>query len=350
MAAPDRISLPSTVDTIDATLFPQIIELYLEQKLAQGKVSPSTIKNYRVYLGPWYAFWEQRPDLHNYQLSSETFNVAIEWVRTEFVNSRGWRPDENAVAQCFQRLRQVLRWAYESGCTGNANLTEWCPLLKSIPTNALFPTIDELKAVFAQPTGEYRLRDLALLGFLVSTGARRMEASKALIENLTFLTPLTNLRLGNDHRGYCELHQVKGDADGSRRRGRVVVMCSDAGLLLKAYLRSVNRTEGAIFGLTDSAIGQVINKYAVAAGIPKLSPHAFRRCFADYWDEQLGIGGREALKKQLGHAVSSGDITERHYISPNLRRVAREILKVHVSPLAEIGLPWEVIPVHIGDN
>lgn len=347
MTTLDRISLPNAVESTDATLLPQIINLYFEDKIERGKVSQSTITNYRTYLRPWNVFWEKRSDLHQHRISREIFMIAVNWVRHEYVCSRNRQIDENSVVQCFLRLRQILKWAYEVGCTSNVNLADWCPLLKPVPVKSLFPTTEELQEIFSSPAGESRLRDLALMAFLLSTGARRMEVANAQVELLNFQTAITNLSLGDDHRGYCELRQVKGDANGEGRKPRVVVFCSDAGLLLKAYLRSVNRNEGRIFDMTDSAIGQIVYKHAERAGIQRMSPHAFRRCFADYWDEHLGIGGREALKKQLGHTVAASDVTERHYISRNLRRVAREILKFHVSPLAEIGLPWTSLPVHI---
>ena len=99
--------------------------------------------------------------------------------------------------------------------------------------------------------------------------------------------------------------------------------------------------------MSDTAICQMVDKHAHAAGVPLVSPHGFRRMLADHWDEVHGISGRAALKKQLGHTAIAGDVTERHYISRNQRRIAREIAKWHVSPLSLIPLDWTRFPVHI---
>ena len=74
----------------------------------------------------------------------------------------------------------------------------------------------------------------------------------------------------------------------------------------------------------------------------------FRRMLADHWDEVHGLSGRAALKKQLGHAAAASDVTERHYISRNQRRIAREIGRWHVSPLSLTPLDWTRFPVHMG--
>lgn len=346
-AQPGALSLPERRQYIEATLLPQVIELYMADRLGSGAISPKTAANYRAYLAPWEAFWHQQAAVYDYRLSPEIFRAATEWIRTQYRNKRGWKADENAVAYCFKRLRQVLKWAYENNCTGNMNIMDWCPALENVPTDVLFPSIDEMRLIFAQPAGEFRLRDLACMAFLLSTGARRMEVAKAEVEALTFVTPVTNLAVGEDHRGYCELRHVKGDAEGTGRRARVVVFGTEAGLLLKAYLRTVHRTSGPVFGMSDVAIGQMVERHALAAGIEDMSPHAFRRCLADYWDEVHGAAGREALKKQLGHSVGSPDVTEKHYISRNQRRIARELLKMHVSPLAQVGLDWATLPVHM---
>jgi integrase len=91
----------------------------------------------------------------------------------------------------------------------------------------------------------------------------------------------------------------------------------------------------------------MVDRHAESAGADLVSPHAFRRMLADYWDEVHGLGGRAALKKQLGHAPNSADVTERHYLTKNIRRIAREIGKWHTSPLQAIPVDWSTYPVHI---
>ena len=209
-----------------------------------------------------------------------------------------------------------------------------------------FPDLKEIERLLAAPAGETRLRDLACMAFLLSTAARRVEAALAVVENLEFNTSPTNIAVGADHCGSCWLRHTKGDAAGEGP-GRDVVFCSTAGLLLKCYLRSAGRTEGRIFDLTDSGIGQMIEKHAETAGLPRLSPHAFRRLFSDHWDEVHGDALRTVLKKQLGHSLKGSDVTEKHYISRNRRRIVREIMRYHVSPLDAIQIDWSRLPVHI---
>lgn len=340
------LSLPERRQSIDATLLPEIIELYLSTKLATGTITARTEKNYRNNLNPWFEYWRVCAGQHANLLSPEILAQALAWMRTDYRNVRERTPHETSIRHCWVRLRQVFNWAYKNNCTGTTNLAEWCPPLPEADPTAHFPTMQELAAILAQPAGESRLRDIAVIAFLVSTGARRYEAAHAEVKTLTFATPLTNIAPGADHSGWLVLRKVKGDAEG-RGPGRPACFCSTCGLLLKCYLRSVDRREGKLFDMSDSAICQMVDKHAHAAGVPLVSPHGFRRMLADYWDEVHGIGGRAALKKQLGHAIAAGDVTERHYISRNQRRVAREIGKWHVSPLALIPLDWTRFPVHI---
>lgn len=345
-AQPGAFTLPERRSTIDATLLPQIIELYLSTKLSTGAIAPRTEQNYRNNLNPWFAYWRCCADQHANMLSPEILAQALAWMRSDHRNARERTPHETSIHHCWVRLRQVFNWAYKNNCTGTTNLAEWCPPLPEADPTAHFPSVQELAAILAQPAGENRLRDIAVIAFLVSTGARRYEAAHADLATLTFATPLTNIAPGADHSGWLILRKVKGDREG-RGLGRPACFCSACGLLLKVYLRSVDRTEGPIFGMSDTAICQMVDKHANAAGVPLVSPHGFRRMLADHWDEVHGISGRAALKKQLGHTTAAGDVTERHYISRNQRRIAREIGKWHVSPLALIPLDWTRFPVHI---
>lgn len=343
---PISLSLPIQQEALDAALLPDIIELYISTKARDGAITPKTEHNYRNQLNPWFAFWEECPDVHHGQLSPAILRAALDWMRTDYRTRLDRPPAANSVAHCWTRLKQVFLWAFTANCTGTVNLCDWCPQVDHVEPNVHFPDLAEMTLLFAQPAGETRLRDIAAMAYMLSTGARRFEVAQARAELTTFVTPVTNLAASDDHAGWTHLQRVKGDAEG-HGAGRVVCFDTVCGLLLKCYLRSVNRTDGPLFGMSDTGIGQMIDRHAHAAGVGEVSPHGFRRMLSDYWDEVHGMNGRYALKKQLGHNLDGGDVTERHYISRNPKRVARELAKWHVSPLRELTWNWTDFPVHL---
>ena len=343
---PAALTLPARHTAVDARLLPEIVDLYLNGKLADGSLAPRTATNYRLQLYPWFAFWRECESIHHHTLSVEILRSALDWIRTDYRTRMGKPLSQTSIYDCFLRLKQVLLWAFNANCTGSVNMADWVPKVDSGTPDQFFPDISQLTQLLAVPVGPYRLRDVACLAFLVSTGARRFEAALATIEDVEFLTPMTDLSIDSDHRGWVWLRRVKGDSEG-KNGGRDVVFDGVAGLLLKAYIRADGRKTGPIFDLSDNAIGQMVDRHAAACGLGEFSPHALRRALADYWDERHGFAGRAVLKKQLGHAANSGDVTERHYISRNRKRVTREILKWHISPLAAVALDWREFPVHI---
>ncbi len=343
---PSAMTLPERTTSIDARLLPDIIEMYLTAKQADGVITDKTAHNYRNQLNPWVTFWQECPDVHEHRLSSAILHKALVWMRTDYRTRLERAPAANSVAHCWTRLKQVFLWAFTSNCTGTINLCDWCPYVGHVEPDVHFPDLIEMTKLFAQPSGETRLRDIAAMAYMLSTGARRFEVAQARTELTTFATPRSNVLAGADHSGWTHLYQVKGDATG-QGAGRVVCFDTIAGLLLKCYLRSVNRTSGILFGMTDTGIGQMIDRHAHAAGVGEVSPHGLRRMLSDYWDETHGMSGRHALKKQLGHNLDGGDVTERHYISRNPKRVARELAKWHVSPLREMTWNWNDFPVHM---
>lgn len=331
---------------IDAYALEQIVEDYFRFKEHEGKIRPTTITNYRIHLKPFLDFWRECSDVHQWQLSQEMLSTAAEWIKSEWRNSQGEKPHPTTVFNCFTRVRGILNWAYEAGCTGGINAATWCPSVRRKTSMLYFPTVDELSKVMESPTDINRIRDVAIMAFLLSTGARLFETAKATVGNLHFNTPCTNIKMGDNHAGFCHLIQTKGDRDGYSP-GRYVVFCSNAGLLLKCHLRTVKRTSSdSIFGLTDGAIGHIVKRHAALCKLPEISPHAFRRAFSDYWDEYHGMKGRSLLKKQLGHSDDE-DVTQKYYINRNPQRIVRDLMKSHVSPLSQINIDWTSFPVHI---
>lgn len=342
------MSYPQAHEVIQAQLLEELIEIYLDHLESSGAVSRQTVVNYRIHLRPFQEYWRLHAPAHNYLLTREVLQEAYVWIRKEYRNQHGRPPAYTTVQDCFNRLHSCLNWLYKSNCTGTVNASDWCPRLRKVPNPQYFPTLGEMERLIRAPSGPHRLRDTALMAFLLATGARRLETAHVLTRDVTFLTPASDLILGHDHRGHCWLRRVKGDRD-ELGAGRYVVFGTEAGLLLKAYIRSADRQpDDHLFGLSDSGIGQVIERHTSAIGLPEISPHAFRRAFAEYWDDHYRRGNRILLKLQLGHSLKGGDVTEDHYINQaNYRRVIRDLLAHYVSPLQSIHLDWTAYPVTI---
>jgi integrase len=343
-AMPHVMTLPQRHQAVDCALLPDLFELYLSAKQSDSSITPLTATIYRGQVAPFMAWFNERADK---QLSPDLLAQFVAWMRTDYRTRYGTTPAANTSAHCVTRLRTFFNWCYKQNCTGGVNLADWLPTLKKRGSRLYFPDGDEMQRLFDAVTGIERLRDWAVFAFLLSTGARLYEVACAEVGNIEWQTPPCNLRLGDDHRGSIWLRKVKFDSEGEGP-GRQVVFCSTAGLLLKVWLRADDRAPDAtLFGLSDSGISQIVKRHAQVAKLPELSPHAFRRMFADHWDEVHGMTARTVLKRQLGHSLK-GDVTQDSYISRNHRRVTAEIMKWHVSPLANLAIRWETLPIHMG--
>ena len=337
------MTMPKRQELVDARMLPELVELYFQAK--RTDVSAQTERNYREQLAPFLTWF--RTYCTDGTLSRERLVDFANWMRDGYVTRYGRKASQNTAAHCVGRFKGFANWAFTNGCTGTVNLADWTPIMRKQGSRLYFPTVEEMAKLFEAPHGVERLSDLALFSVILSTGMRLMEAAYAVVDAVTWTTPPSDLTLGHDHSGTIHLRRVKFDAQGEGV-GRIVVFCSTTGLLLKVWIRSGARSgQDTLFDLSDSGISQVVKRRAREAGLPELSPHAFRRAFADYWHDKHGMEGHAVLKRQLGHSLK-GDVTFDHYIDPrNQRRVAEEIRRWHTSPVERIVIDWAHLPVHI---
>jgi len=337
------MTLPQRHESVDCALLPELLALYLAAKRRDGSITARTEASYREHLAPFLIWHAAAADK---SLTPERLAEFVAWMRTDYRTRYGHAPAANTTAHCVVRLKGLFNWCYRQNCTGGVNLADWLPIVRKVASRLYFPDALEMQRLFDAVGGLERLRDWALFGFLLSTGARLYEAAHAEAGRVEWNTPSGNLRVGDDHMGSCWLRKVKFDANGEGA-GRQVVFCRAAGLLLKVWVRAAGREAGeSLFGLTDSGISQIIRRHAKAAQLPELSPHAFRRMFADNWDATHGMAARTILKRQLGLSLK-GDVTQDSYISRNHRRATAEIMRWHVSPLAGLAIRWDLLPVHV---
>jgi integrase/recombinase XerD len=124
-------------------------------------------------------------------------------------------------------------------------------------------------------------RDVLIILMLALTGLRQSEA--------------LNLRPHDIASGFIHVRQGKGDKD------RVVPLANDLAKPVQGYITKNNiHPTDRLFPLSKKEFYNIVKKYAVAAGIPDLSPHTLRHFFATTLVE-LGAQLR-AVQELLGHS------------------------------------------------
>jgi len=124
-------------------------------------------------------------------------------------------------------------------------------------------------------------RDTLLIMMLALTGLRESE--------------LLKLRPCDINQGFISVHQGKGDKD------RVIPLASDLEIPLRHYINQAKLAPGNhLFPFTAHELYNIVKKYAMAAGIPDLSPHTLRHFFATSLVEK-GAQLR-AVQELLGHS------------------------------------------------
>lgn len=345
MNVPLSLSLPQE-RIVEATNLPVIIEMYIEDR--RSKISPKAHKNYRIHLRRFSQWWDECAETHQNQLSQTTINNLVEWLENEYIGATGEPATPYNIAHTLVMLRRVLRWSFQVGSI-NQDVSEMIPIYDARKKPKYWPKAPELERMIATCTGVNRVRNMALWAFMISTGARRAEIAHAQIGNLTFNTPLTDLRIDGDHMGVIWFRVVKGDASGSGQ-GRRSVFCSKTGLLLKLWLMFSGRTEGTIFNLYEAGIRKVVNTCAKEAGIERMHPHACRSAFMSYWVRQNAKHGNFAdiaLRFQVGHAPVGGD-AQTHYLSEDPAWRLDLIREFYCTPMDDIAIDWSRLPVHQG--
>ncbi len=335
----------------------ELIQDYFAAKRSGSKpISERTEVTYRDHLRPFLEYWPTHIDDHQHTISRSTLDAFDRWLRNDYRNSRGGAPAENTISHCLIVLKQIFEWMYQSDCTDGIAIQKWVPAASLVEPDVYFPETEALQKLIdtiTQGDSVYRTRDMAIVTFGLSTGARASEIAFALAKNVTFVdAPLDDLRLSQEHRGYVYLARVKGDMDGRKNRGRYVVFDSKAGLLLKCWLKSyVPAPEATIFNFQHGhgiymMIARYIKKMGEEAGEAEaLNVQSLRRAFSDNWDEELGTDKRAPLKLQMGHSMR-GDVTQMHYIDRKKKtRNAKQLMEVHVSPLSKLCIDWSRFPV-----
>ena len=331
------LSLPSAQE-VEASSLISLLDLYLED--SKQRVAAETLKDYRVCLAPFRQWWLENPNIHNYKLSERVFEDFLTWYIDVYRPPRSTRTTDYMINKTTILIRRFLRWLHTKGAV-QQRIMDLCPL-HTFETNQgkYYPTVNDLAAMFTSCRGPSRLRNAALLAFLVETGARRTEVANVKVSDLTFSKTLMDFSISKENHGHVHFRIVKNNNKG-KRPGRHSVFSHMTALLLKMHLLIGNHCpDDSLFGKSDGGIWYIVRSVGDSADLPQIHPHAFRSMFIDWWIESVGVEGGLmadlALKLQVGHSYRN-DVITNHYIDKNNSdKNIRRIRSFYTSPLLHL--------------
>lgn len=261
------MKVQSVLQTAREITLAEISATFIDEELLA--CSPMTQKWYRSRLGLFLdAIGPARP------LSSIQKADLLNWWHTLDARTRTDPPDLSIETfhGYVRAVRRLFKWLWEN----NLTLTELWKTLKlpKIPQHLRRGVVDDLARLLIE-TARQNPRDLALLLFMESTGARRGGIASLRLSDIAPNAPEPLCRRATVHE--------KG------KTARQVVMSPEALAALRAWL-DVRRSQTAFVftserpgkdeGLQPGAINQILSRYQRAIGLPgRVSPHQWRHRF-----------------------------------------------------------------------
>lgn len=346
--APLTMTLPNE-RVVEAANLPTLVDAYLAD--CSARVAPQTMTNYRNHLYPFQVWWSECATEHKNTITRSNLRLFLEWLENGYTNRRGDKATSYLIDKTLDHVRRFLEWTHDVGCVPQ-KISDLLPAYENKSKRRYYPKSTDVQSMFdAVYDPIYRLRDAAVISFMLATGARLMESACAQIEHLEFATPICDLRTSLDHSGFIHLAVTKGDRQGVGD-GRDSMFCSKTGLIIKAWLRASGLTSGPIFALESGGIRRIIYTLSDICRLPKLHPHALRRVAINHWFKTWAAqgGGMEATisrQLQFGHKPTSTN-AELHYIDvDDVDEVKTLIRRFYVSPLDGVEFRWIEYPVQI---
>lgn len=258
----------------------EVIPLW-EASLRARNRSPKTIRSYGDTARLLAAF------LATHGLPTAASAIAREDVELFLADQLArWTPGTAALR--YRSLKPLFTWLVERELIPSSPMAHMrTPRIPDHPVPLVSDA--DLAALLGTCDGRSRfedVRDLALLRFMIDTGAR--------------LSEVTGVRLIDLDRELCTVEVL-----GKGRRHRTVPFGSNTGAALDRYLERrfdhPRRHEPGLWitakgRLTASGVAQLLRRRCTRAGIDAVHPHQFRHTAAHNW---LAMGGSEGDAMRL---------------------------------------------------
>ncbi len=259
--------------------------------------SRHTVDNYRRDLVQFFKFSGPIEDLSKLDIL----------LLRRFVSSLFRHHQATSIARKISTLRSFFKFLVRKNLIAESPAESLTipKLPKKIPR---FLAVDE---AFRLVEGTTPLRDRAILELLYGTGIRVGELVRAKLNDLDLDTQCLRVL-------------------GKGNKERIVPLGGKLCEALQAYLAERKEVAGPLFGtgtrgLNVRTVQRLVQKYSLAAGIPKrVTPHSLRHSYATHLLE--GGGDLRGIQELLGHASLA---TTQRYTHVSLKQLMEVYDKSH---------------------
>lgn len=317
------LSLDAPAIEVQATALLRLLPVFLEDCARRG-VATTTLTDYADTLRPFERWWIDVGARTGYILTPNLLRAY--GAHLEASTNRSGNPLRRGTIETYtRRTRLFLRWLYTSGRLP-VDMSQWIPKPTAPKPRKRLLTIEQIGALMTATGGGYRLRNMALIAFLVDTGVRRHEAAAATWGNVQWA--------GKWH-GCVHLEVAKRYLDTDKRRD--VVFGEKTGKLLQLHrILQAPSEDDRIFRISNAGIAKMLSKVSEKTGID-FGAHDMRRTWATYWIKHCHAPNRDyaerLLEVQLGHSPRT--VAQRHYMA----LTHEDVLANWVSPMDVVTVP-----------
>ncbi len=274
--------------------------------LEQAERSPLTIKNYLSDLRA-FAAWFEEANGDPFEPAKITPTDLREYKRW-MVSHCGFKP--NSVNRKLATLKSFIHWATETGLVADARALKIPKAEREERHGPRWLDQREQNKLLRVVERADQPRDLALIKLLLNTGLRVQELC-----DLTWRDVMLTER-----KGTLTVRSGKG---GKRRQVPLNQSARNA-LLAIGYQEHAGKRAHIFAGqrgpLTPRGVQNLLSKYAAAAGLEGVSPHALRHTFCkNLVDAGVGL---EKVAALAGHESLE---TTRRYCEPSLKDLERVV-------------------------
>jgi integrase/recombinase XerC len=274
--------------------------------LEQAERSPLTIKNYLSDLRA-FTTWFEETNGDPFEPAKITPTDLREYKRW-MVTHRGFRP--NSINRKLATLKSFINWATEAGLVTDARALKVPKAEREERHGPRWLDRREQSKLLRVVERADQLRDLALIKLLLNTGLRVQELCALTWRDVALST----------RKGTLTVRSGKG----GKRRQVPLNQSARGALLAMGYQEHAGKRTHIFAGqrgpLTPRGVENLLSKYAAAAELEAVSPHALRHTFCkNLVDAGVGL---EKVAALAGHESLE---TTRRYCEPSLKDLERVV-------------------------